>query len=203
MAEDYGDDIVDQRPTESPRPIVPPKKNRERRRYVTDHPERSDAGIFHVAAAVGGNFYVEPTVTYPSRVPTGNYAKDFGFQAGAYFDYDYSQMDENIPLALRGFVGYKYILRSIHVFSFDGMVRRMFQFSEKTSFGIGMGASTALWFRAVTDISPEEEIAFLPSLLIGAGFEFNPFMIDFKWMINRFATDATITGFELYFGVRL
>jgi hypothetical protein len=191
-----------------PKSTKPSQRNLEHRKFVTDHPDRSDAGIFHVAFAAGGNFYVEPEVNSQTKTPTGNYFKDFGFQGGVYFDYDYSELPENIPLALRGFFGYKYILSSVHVFSFDGMVRRMFELSENTRFGLGLGGSAAVWYRVQQDAtatSPasSEEIIFLPSFLIGAGFEFNPFMVDFKWLINRFGQDSTITGFELYFGFRL
>src|SRR5438067_882287 len=49
----------------------------------------------------------------------------------------------------------------------------------------------------------EEEIIFLPSAILGFGFEYEPFMVDFKWLLNRFGQDSTITGFELYFGFRL
>ncbi len=175
------------------------------RKYFTDQTPRSDAGVFHVGFAFGGNFYIEPewdnTVTPPSL--SGNFFKDFGFQAGVYFDHDYSELDENIPLMLRGMIGYKYILGSVHVFSFDGMVRHMWRWSEKASFGVGLGASAAVWYRSVTPTSPNEEIVFLPTMLLSAGFEFNPFMVDFKWAINRFGADNVITGFELYFGFRL
>ncbi len=174
------------------------------RKFFTDDSPRTDAGVFHVGFAFGGNFYFEPeydqTTTPP--VPNGNFYKDFGFQAGVYFDHDYSELDENIPLMLRGMVGYKYVLATTHVFSFDGMVRRMFRFSEKASFGVGVGASAAMWYRALTATSTEQ-IIFLPTVLIGAGFEFDPFMVDLKWSINRLGGDDTITGVELYFGFRL
>ena len=65
-----------------------------------------------------------------------------------------------------------------------------------------MGASAAIWYRTNTAAS-NEQIIFLPSVILGAGFEFNPFMVDFKWLINRFGQDTTITGLELYFGFRL
>ncbi|MBY0371557.1 hypothetical protein K2X33_12790 [bacterium] len=172
------------------------------RKYFNDDSKRVDAGVFHVGFALGGNFYIEPRVDN-NQTPTGDFYKDFGFQAGAYFDHDYSELDENIPLMLRGMIGYKYMLSSVHAFSFDGMVRRMFRFSEHASFGIGMGASAAVWFRVQTATSPTEEIILLPSLLLGAGFEFNPFMVDFKWAINRVGADNVIMGFELYFGFRL
>jgi hypothetical protein len=181
-----------------------PRNQREtrRRKYFQEDPSRVDAGIFHVGFAAGGNFYIEPMVDN-NKVPTGDFFKDFGFQAGAYFDYDYSELDENIPLMLRGMVGYKYILSSVHVFTFDGMVRHMWRWSEKAAFGLGMGGSAAMWYRTVTTTSANEEIVILPSLLLGAGFEFQPFMVDFKWLINRIASDNVIMGFELYFGFRL
>lgn len=187
----------------------PPEKTRkdrkgERRKYITGHdPGRSDAGVFHVGFALGGNMYIEPKIDGTTRAPLGEYFKDFGFQAGVYFDYDYSEMDENIPLSLRGMLGYKYILNSVHVFAFDGVVRHMWRLSESASFGLGIGGSAAVWYRTVTSASPDEEIIFLPSFVVSTGFEFKPFMVDFKWLINRFGEDSTITGFELYFGFRL
>jgi hypothetical protein len=188
---------------EAPPPAIPARNRRqEKRRYFQPDTDRTDAGIFHVGIAAGGNFYIEPQVD-TNKVPTGEFFKDFGFQAGVFFDYDYSEMDENIPLMLRGMVGYKYILSSVHVFTFDGMVRHMWRFSDKASFGLGMGGSAALWFRTITDTSATEEMVLLPSLLLGAGFEFEPFMVDFKWLINRIASDNVIMGFELYFGFRL
>lgn len=173
------------------------------RKFFNDDSKRVDAGVFHVGFAAGGNFYTEPQVSKPDNIPTGEYFKDFGFQAGIYFDHDYSELEQNIPLMLRGMVGYKYILSSVHVFTFDGMVRRMFRFSEHASFGLGVGGSAAIWYRTSIDASADEEIIFLPSFVVGAGFEFDPFMVDFKWLINRFGADSTITGFELYFGFRL
>ncbi len=175
------------------------------RKYFVPDPSRVDAGVFHVAFAVGGNFYVEPEVASISAAPTGNYFKDFGFQGGVYFDYDYSELPENIPLALRAMVGYKYVLSSVHVFTFDGMVRRMIRMSENASFGFGIGGSAAVWYRQQSDrpIFANEEMVFLPSFIVGAGFDFNPFMVDFKWLINRFGQDSTITGLEFYFGFRL
>jgi hypothetical protein len=177
---------------------------RRRRHYLTEgHEDRIDAGVFHVAAAVGGNFYSEPIVN-SSLTPTGDYSKDFGFQAGAYFDYNYNELDDNIPLALRGFLGYKYILSSVHVFTFDGMVRRMMNLSERVTFGLGFGGSVAVWYRTIKPgISTREQIVFLPSLVLGAGFEFTPFIIDFKWLINQIGDNATRMGVELYFGFRL
>jgi len=191
-------------------PSPAPKKRRDRKgekkkHFVADI-KRTDAGIFHVAAVVGGNFYTEPKVTRDASdniVSTGEYFKDFGFQAGVIFDYDYSEMDENIPLSLRGMVGYKYILSSVHVFAFDGAVRRMFRFSDAASFGLGLGGSAAVWYRSITASSPDEEIVFLPSVYLTAGFDFTPFMVEFKWLVNRFGEDSTITGLELYFGFRL
>ena len=149
---------------------------------------------------------MEPKLTADSagkKVTNGEYFKDFGFQAGVFFDYDYSEMDVNIPLGLRGMVGYKYILNSVHVFSFDGVVRHMWRFSETASFGAGLGGSAAVWYRSITASSPDEEIVFLPSFVVTAGFDFTPFMVDFKWLINRIGGDNTIMGFELYFGFRL
>jgi len=175
----------------------------QRRKYFVPDTERVDAGIFHVAFAAGGNFYLEPKLDAVTREPDGEYFKDFGFQAGVFFDYDYSSLNENIPLGLRGMVGYKYILSSVHVFTFDGVVRYMFRVSDRTTFGLGLGGSAAVWYRSITDTSPDEEVIFLPSFIVGGGFEFNPFMVDFKWLINRLGGDATIMGFELYFGVRL
>ena len=175
------------------------------RKYMVEDPSRVDAGIFHVAFAGGGNFYIEPEVVSATNTPTGNYFKDYGFHAGVFFDYDYSEMQENIPLQLRGMLGYKYILNSTHIVAFDGMVRRMFALSDKVAFGVGMGGSAAVWYRVPNATQPtaKEEITFLPSLLLGAGFDFNPFMVDFKWLINRIGQDSSISGIELYFGFRL
>lgn len=170
----------------------------KKRKYFIPDPTRVDAGIFHVGFAAGGNFYTEPKVDQNQR-PLGSYFKDFGFGGGLYFDYDY--MD--IPLALRGFAGYKYKLNSVHVFAIEGLLRRMFAFSETVMFGLGAGVSAAVWYRTITSQSTREEVIFLPSLIFGGGFDFNPFMVDIKWLINRFGEDSTITGFELYFGVRL
>jgi hypothetical protein len=191
-------------PSQHAQPARSSKVKKGNRKYFTDDSPRTDAGVFHVGFAAGGNFYIEPqyTTTSGKNVPSGAFFKDFGFQAGAYFDHDYSELDENIPLMLRGMVGYKYILNSVHVFSFDGMVRRMFRFSENASFGLGVGASAAVWYR-VQSATSNEEIIFLPTMLIGAGFEFNPFMVDLKWAVNRVGGDNTIMGFELYFGFRL
>ena len=186
----------------TPPPPRPSRKG-EKRKYMVPDNDRVDAGIFYVAFAVGGNFYVEPQIKTTTKVPTGEYFKDFGFQGGIYFDYDYSALTENVPLGLRGFFGYKYILSSVHVFTFDGVVRRMFRFSDTSTFGIGMGGSAAVWYRSDTVPNAISETIFLPSFIVTAGFEFNPFMVDFKWLINRFQTDNTITGFELYFGLRL
>lgn len=192
---------------EEPQAPRPPKRKLKKRYFGTEKPERIDAGVFHVAFAAGGNFYIEPKyqvdATTGSKETTGEYFKDFGFQGGVYFDYDYSEMTENVPLALRGMVGYKYILSSVHVFTFDGMVRRIFRVSDNSTFGVGMGGSAAVWYRSITSTSPDEEVIFLPSFLVGAGFEFDPFMTDFKWLINRVGGDNTIMGFELYFGFRL
>jgi hypothetical protein len=182
-------------------PEAKPKKKKAsgKRKYFTDNSPRSDAGVFHVAATVGGNFYIEPDVSST----TGEYFKDFGFAVGVTFDYDYSELDENIPLCLRGMIGYKYVLNSVHVAAFDGVVRHMWRFSEKSSFGLGLGGSAAVWYRAVTPTSPTEEIIFLPSFVMEAGFDFNPFMIDIRLLINRIKADSSILGGELYFGFRL
>lgn len=202
-AEETADPNLEQAPIAEPNSStrrLSPKQ--EKRKFVTDHPERSDAGVFHTAFAVGGNFYIEPETT-DGRTETGNYFRDPGFQLGAYFDYDYSELDENIPLALRGMVGYKYVLASVHVFSFDGMVRRMFKWSEKVGFGLGAGASAAVWYRFITATSKVEEFLVLPSMILGAGFEFDPFMVDFKWLINAIGENKVTMGFEIYFGLRL
>lgn len=208
-AEDDDEDLDDEQYEE---PATPPaaKKKRdrkgERKKHFIPDTSRVDAGIFHVAAVVGGNFYTEPKVTRNASnqiVSTGEYFKDFGFQAGVIFDYDYSELDENIPLSLRGMLGYKYILSSVHVFAFDGSARKMFRFSDAASFGLGLGASAAVWYRSITTSSPDEEIVFLPSIFLTAGFDFTPFMVEFKWLVNKFGEDDTITGLELYFGFRL
>ena len=100
-------------------PARPTRTKPSNRKYFTDDSPRTDAGVFHVGFAAGGNFYIEPRLTTdPIPAPTGDFYKDFGFQAGVYFDHDYSELDENIPLMLRGMVGYKYILNSVHVFIF-------------------------------------------------------------------------------------
>jgi len=179
-------------------------EKKQKRKYMVYDPDRVDAGVFHIGFAAGGNFYIEPKISSTTKAPLGDYFKEFGFQAGVYFDYDYSAMAENIPLALRGMIGYKYILKSVHVFAFDAMVRKMFRFSEKSTFGLGFGGSTALWFRPESLVAPvaAEEIIFLPSLVFGAGFEFNPMMVDFKVLVNRIGQDATILGMELYVGAR-
>lgn len=196
----FSSGAVSEQWSEDPPPHAGQNQKQKRQFFNPSNP-RADAGVFHVAFAFGGNFYIEPKTT--NNVPNGDYFKDPGFQAGVYFDHDYSELDENIPLMLRGMIGYKYVLSSVHMFSFDGMVRQMWRWSEKTSFGVGMGGSAALWYRVVTPTSPNEEVVFLPSLLLGAGFEFNPFMADFKWMINRIGADNIIMGFELYFGFRI
>lgn len=209
-AEDEGQDVSEAPAANEPVKPLPEessKKDRkgEKRKFITayNNQSRVDAGVFHVGFAAGGNFYIEPKVDATTKAPLGEYYKDFGFQAGVFFDYDYSEMDENIPLALRGMVGYKYILNSVHTFSFDGVVRHMWRLSEKATFGLGIGGSAAVWYRSVTSSSPDEEFIFLPSFVTSAGFEFDPFMVDFKWLINRMGQDSTITGLELYFGFRL
>jgi len=194
----------DSRPSQPAQPSErTSNKNKESRKYFNDDSKRVDAGVFHVGFAGGGNFYMEPKKNSITKAPIGEYFKDFGFQVGVYFDHDYSELDENIPLALRGMVGYKYILNSVHVFAFDGVVRRMFRFSEKACFGIGGGGSIAVWNRVLNDFSNYEETLLLPSFILTAGFEFSPFMIDLKGLVNKFGADATIMGFELYFGFRL
>jgi hypothetical protein len=197
--------------SEVPEPPPPAKAARrpqrekasEKRKYFVPDTDRVDAGVFHVAAVAGGNFYVEPAVDATTLIATGNYYKDFGFQAGVVFDYDYSELPDNIPLSLRGFIGYKYILSSVHVFTFDGVVRRMFKVSRYTNFGLGMGGSAAIWYRAVTTYSPQEEILFLPSFILEAGFDFNPMMVEFKWLVNRIGSNSSLMGFEMYLGIRL
>lgn len=176
-----------------------------KRKFFNDDSKRIDAGVFHVGFAAGGNFYTQHQSDLTTGIPTGDYYKDFGFQAGVFFDHDYSELEDNIPLMLRGMVGYKYILNSVHVFAFDGLVRRMFRFSDAAAFGVGVGVSAAIWYQTSNSASAvvTEDIVFLPSLLIGAGFEFEPFMIDFKWLINKFGAGTAVTGFELYFGFRL
>jgi len=182
-----------------------PKKTRK---YFSDQSPRSDAGIFHVGFALGGNFYVEPKLFADSKLFADDYFKDFGYQGGVFFDYDYSRMTENIPLALRGFVGYKYVLNSTHVFSLEGMVRRMFQLSENSDFGLGVGVSLASWFRQTVEVTNNEtteidQTVLLPTFILEAGFDFNPFMVDLKGMIHRFGTGENLLGIEFYFGVRL
>jgi len=204
VPEDTVQPVPDQKPVPQPPPKPSKRKdNRDReRKYFIPDTKRTDAGVFHVAFAAGGNFYIEPRLNLDS-LPTGDYFKDFGFGGGVYFDYDYSEMSENIPLSLRGFFGYKYILSSVHVFTFDGVVRYMIKVSDASQFGIGLGISTAVWYRAVTDTSPTQSVTFLPSAILSAGFDFTPFMVDFKWLINRIGSNNTIMGWELYFGFRL
>src|SRR3989338_840974 len=105
----------------------PEKKSRT---FFVPDTSRVDAGAFHVAIVAGGNFFVEPQVLSANLAPTGDYFKDFGFQAGVYFDYDYSELPENIPLALRGGAGYKYVLGGTHVFAVEGLVRNIFRMSD-------------------------------------------------------------------------
>lgn len=204
-AEDDEEEYESESSGETVPPPPPRKRDRkgEKRKYMIQDPSRVDAGVFHVAFAIGGNMYIEPKIDGTTKAPLGEYFKDFGFQGGVYFDYDYSELDENIPLSIRGMLGYKYVLSSVHVFAFDGAVRRMFRMSESSAFGLGIGGSAAVWYRSVTSASPDEEIIFLPSVFATAGFDFTPFMVDFKWLINRFGEDSTITGLELYFGFRL
>ncbi|NBX76833.1 MAG: hypothetical protein EBQ92_09780 [Proteobacteria bacterium] len=197
---------------EAPRILKPvPKKSKPKpkpRKYFSDDTPRIDAGIFHVAFALGGNVYIEPKLNSTTGDFADDYFKDFGYQGGVYFDYDYSRMTENIPLALRGFVGYKYALNSTHIFAVEGMIRRMFQVSQNTDFGLGVGLSLATWFRSQTineggETSQIDQTVLLPTFILGAGFDFNPFMVDLKWMIHRFGVGETVMGAEFYFGVRL
>jgi len=203
------------------KPVSPKKKSSsavnksKTRKYFTDDTPRSDAGIFHVGFALGGNVYIEPKLFKAGNSQGGqagefadDYFKDFGYQGGVYFDYDYSRTTENIPLALRGFLGYKYALNSTHIFAAEGMVRRMFNVSESTDFGLGAGVSLATWFRQTNLSTADEEseieqTVLLPTFIVEAGFDFNPFMVDLKWMIHRFGTGETLMGAEFYFGVRL
>jgi len=208
--EDYEEDTV----IEEADSLEPPpsplrnKKSIKKRKYFTDQSPRSDAGIFHVGFAVGGNVYIEPKLRAADNEFADDYFKDFGYQGGVYFDYDYSRASENIPLSLRGFLGYKYVLNSTHVFATEGVVRRMFNLSENSDFGIGAGVSLATWFRNITQLSTNstveiEQTVLLPTFIISAGFDFNPFMVDLKWMIHRFGVGETLMGAEFYFGVRL
>lgn len=201
----YSSDI-EQGPPPGPPPAGPTKpgnQKQDKRKYFIPDTQRVDAGIFHVAFAGGGNFYIEPKINATTREATGDYFKDFGFQVGVLFDYDYSALTENVPFALRMMVGYKYILNSVHFFSVDGTARYMFRVSDYSSFGLGVGFSTGLWYRAITDLSRDEETILLSSFVIEGGFDFNPFMVDLKWVTNRLGSDSTIMGFELNFGVRL
>lgn len=193
-----------------PRPSTPtrrPKRVLTKRKYFTDTSPRSDAGIFHVGFAVGGNIYMEPKLRASDNEFADDYFKDFGYQGGVYFDYDYSRASENIPLALRGFLGYKYALNSTHIFAAEGVVRRIFNLSENSDFGLGAGVSLATWFRNITQISSTETVeieqtVLLPTFILSAGFDFNPFMVDLKWMIHRFGVGESLMGAEFYFGVR-
>lgn len=199
-----------QKATPSSKTVVTPapKKERKERRYFGTEPEpRIDAGIFHVAFVGGANFFIEPKLQLNNLGEvdgkrTGEYFNDFGFGGGVVFDFDYSQMAENIPLMLRGFVGYKYVLRSVHVFDVEGIVRRMWQFSDSSTFGIGAGVSSAIWYRTKTDESLYEETLFLPSFVVETGFEFNPLMVELKWLVNRLGTDSSINGIEFLVGLR-
>lgn len=188
---------------------LPQKKSKAQpRKFFSDNSPRTDAGIFHVAFALGGNVYIEPKLLSSNGNFADDYFKDFGYQGGVYFDYDYSRMTDNIPLALRGFLGYKYALNSTHIFAVEGMVRRMWQVSENADFGLGAGLSLATWFRSQTITSGSEtsqidQTVLLPTFILGAGFDFNPFMVDLKWMIHRFGVGETLMGAEFYFGVRL
>jgi len=178
----------------------PAEKNKESKKtkYFIEDTERIDAGTFHVAFAGGGNFYIEPKFGTNSE-PLGTSFSDFGFQFGMYFDYDYL----DTPLGLRAFIGYKYILSSVHVFDVEAIARYLMKFSEDVAFGIGVGVSSAVWFREITSTSFNEESIFLPSLIIAGGFDFNPFMTDLRLLVNRVGDNSTILGFELMFGFRL
>jgi len=185
-----------------------PKKAIKKRKYFSDSSPRTDAGIFHVGFALGGNVYIEPKLFASNNTFADDYFKDFGYQGGVYFDYDYSRASENIPLALRGFLGYKYALNSTHIFAAEGVVRRMFNLSENSDFGLGAGVSLATWFRNMNQISSTETVeieqtVLLPTFILSAGFDFNPFMVDLKWMVHRFGVGETLMGAEFYFGVRL
>lgn len=195
-----------QKAAPAPQTVIapPPKKERKEKRYFGTEPEpRIDAGLFHVAFVGGPNFFIEPKLSPTNKEPLEEYFNDFGFGGGVLFDFDYSQMAENIPLMLRGFVGYRYVLRSVHVFDVQGIVRRMWQFSDSATFGIGAGVSSAIWYRTKTDESLYEETLFLPSLVVETGFEFNPLMVELKWLVNRLGTDSTINGVEFLVGIRL
>ncbi len=194
-------------PVETTRPKKETDKKKKRKYYIPDT-NRVDAGIFHVGFGAGGNFYVEPKVDVATRTPNGDYFQEFGFQGGIFFDYDYSALTENVPLALRGMIGYKYILDSVHMIAFDTSARYMFRVSDKASFGVGIGGSAAVWIRkavtaTATTPAAEAETLFLPSFLVEAGFDFQPFFVDVKTLINRIGQETNIYGFELYFGVRL
>ncbi|MFM8316178.1 MAG: hypothetical protein ACKOA8_18005 [Deltaproteobacteria bacterium] len=188
----------------APSPNTQSKKieKKEKRYFGTEKEPRIDAGIFHVAFAAGGNFFIEPKLNATTKEPLEEYFNDFGFGGGVIFDYDYSKMTENIPLMLRGFVGYRYILKSVHVFDVQGIARRMWQFSDTSSFGVGLGFSSAVWYRTLNEESLYEETLFLPSLVVETGFEFNPVMVELKWLINRFGQDSSINGLEFLLGIR-
>lgn len=209
--EDYEEEesYIEERETVAPPPTQRKRarKSLARRKYFTDTSPRSDAGIFHVGFALGGNVYIEPKLRASDNEFADDYFKDFGYQGGVYFDYDYSRASENIPLALRGFLGYKYALNSTHIFAAEGVVRRIFNLSENSDFGLGAGVSLATWFRNITQISATETVeieqtVLLPTFILSAGFDFNPFMVDLKWMIHRFGVGESLMGAEFYFGVR-
>lgn len=170
----------------------------QKRKYFIADTQRIDAGIFHVGFGVGGNFYIEPKFD-SNGAAIGDYFKNFGFQGGVYFDYDYDDM----RLGLRGYLGYKYVLESVHVFGAEARVRYLITMSENAKFGLDLGVSGAMWLRTVTSTSTQEETLFLPALIIGAGFDFTPFMVDFKTLINRIGENSTILGLELTFGFRI
>jgi hypothetical protein len=79
----------------------------------------------------------------------------------------------------------------------------MFRVSDWTTFGLGTGVSAGVWYRPAGNSVRETQTLFVPSFLITAGFEFNPFMTDLKWSITRVGSDVNVMGWELSFGVRL
>jgi hypothetical protein len=84
------------------------------------------------------------------------------------------------------------------------MIRYLLKMSDDVNLGLGMGASAAVWYRGASDEGFwEEEVVFLPAFVLGVGLDFNPFMADFKMLINRIGADATLMGMELSIGVRL
>ena len=74
------------------KPVSPKKKSSsavnksKTRKYFTDDTPRSDAGIFHVGFALGGNVYIEPKLFKAGNSQGGqagefadDYFKDFGY----------------------------------------------------------------------------------------------------------------------------